>query len=65
MRQCLHHLIRSDCPDCIDNDENRNCKGYVPVKTIVLEVERNEEMLGLSKTRQEDERQKSQIKTLP
>jgi len=64
MRQCLHHLIRSDCPDCIDNDENKNCKGYVPVKTIILEVERNEEMLGLQETQQEDVFQESGTETL-
>lgn len=51
---CLHHIM-NDCPDCINNDENKNCKGYVPVKTIILEIEKNEEMLGLLKEREEND----------
>ena len=55
MLVCLHQLFppkvnvlsidnRGNCNDCELNEQNKNCKGYVGVKTIIIERARNGEV---------------------
>jgi hypothetical protein len=61
MITCLHHIM-NDCPDCTVDDFNKQCRGYCPVKTIFLEVRRNE--VHLPKTQSENDREESQDEAL-
>jgi hypothetical protein len=54
----------NDCPDCIADDFNKQCVGYCPVKTIILEVGRNEKTLGMPKAQPSYVFQESGTETL-
>jgi hypothetical protein len=35
---CLGHIIPNMCPDCSEDEKNKECKGYIPVTVHWLEV---------------------------